>query len=135
MAVKFVDANGHEVPDLNGAPLVAAATGTSAAGTVTPLAAGSGVGSTITGVTANDRRGSFAINASGTPAAGVIANVWFAQPYAQIPAAVVVNLYDVTDTTTPVACDAAAVTAAGFSIISAVLTTAKSYVLNFVVLV
>ena len=135
MAVKFVDANGHEVPDLNGPSLAAAATGTTTLGTVSPLASGAGVGSSVTGVVANDRRGSFGITSAGTPAAGVIANIIFANAYAAAPAAVLVNIYDVTDTTAPVACDSAAVTAAGFSIISAALTTAKNYVVNYVVLV
>lgn len=134
MAVKFVDANGHEVPDLNGPALASAASGT-VAGTIAPVSAGAGVGSTVTGVVANDRRGSFGLSTLGTPAAGVIVNVNFANAYAAAPAAVLVNLYDFTDTTTPVACDTAAVTAAGFAIISAALTTAKAYVVNYVVLV
>lgn len=135
MSVKWVDANGHEVPDLNGPSLAVGTTGTTTQGTISPLAAGAGVGSSVSGVVANDRRGSFGLTSAGTPAAGVIANVIFANPYAAAPAAVLVNIYDVTDTTAPVACDAAAVTAAGFSIIAAALTTAKAYLVNYVVLV
>lgn len=135
MSVKWVDANGHEVPDLAGPALASAATGTTTQGTVSPLAAGAGVGSSVSGVVANDRRGSFGLTSAGTPAAGVIANVIFANPYAAAPAAVLVNIYDVTDSTAPVAADSAAVTAAGFSIIAAALTTAKNYVVNYVVLV
>jgi hypothetical protein len=135
MAVKWIDALGHEVPDLNGPSLAAGTTGTTTLGTIAPLAAGAGVGSAVSGVVANDRRGSFGLTAAGTPAAGVCANVIFANPYAAAPAAVLVNIYDVTDTTAPVACDAAAVTAAGFSIVSAVLTASKAYLVNYVVLV
>lgn len=133
MAQKFIDAYGHEVPDLGGPALAAAASGTTA-GTIVP-AAGAGTGATVTGVVANDRRGSFGLTTAGSPAAGVNCNVYFFWPYAAAPAAVLVNIYDVTDVTAPVACDAAAVTAAGFSIVSAVLTTAKSYLINYVVLV
>lgn len=133
MATKFVDAYGHEVPELGGPSLAAAASGT-VAGTIVP-AAGAGVGATVTGVVANDRRGSFGLTTAGTPAAGVQLNVYFFWPYATAPAAVIVNLYDVTDTTAPVISSAAAVSAAGFSIISQVLTTAKNYVVDYVVLV
>jgi hypothetical protein len=135
MAQKFIDAYGHETVELNGPALASGAAGTTVAGTIVPVAAGAGTGSSVTGVTANDRRGSFGLTTAGSPAAGVQINVYFYWPYAVAPAAVLVNLYDLSDTTSPVVSSAAAVTAAGFSIISAALTTAKNYVIDYVVLV
>lgn len=133
MAVKFVDASGHEAPELAGTALVAGLTGSTTAGTISPLAAGAGAGSTVTAPVGNDRRGSFALNAAGTPAAGVVAVVLFATPYAAAPAAVNVSAYNVTDTTASITVGAAAITASGFSIVSTIPTTAKSYLINYVV--
>lgn len=133
MAVKWTDALGHDNVDNNGPALTASTTGTTVAGTVVPVAAGAGAGSSVTGVTANDRRGSFGITTAGTPAAGAVANVFFYWPYPAAPVAVVANIYDTTDSTAPVACGAGNVSAAGFTLYTAVLTTAKSYTVNYVV--
>lgn len=133
MAVKWVDALGHENVDLNGTALTASTTGTTVAGTIVPVAAGAGTGSAVSGVTANDRRGSFGLTAAGSPAAGAVANVFFNWPYPAAPAAVVCNIVDTTDSTAPITCGVGNVSAAGFTIYAAALTTAKAYTVNYVV--
>lgn len=139
----FIDANGHQVPDLNGAALTAGAVSTTAAGTIAGTTS-AGAAPTVTipaaaGIPApNDRRGQFLLNpvtGGGSQAAGKVASVFFAQPYAAPPSAVLVSIVNQTDGTAPVTVSANNITAAGFDIYSTVLTTAKAYLVNYVVVV
>ena len=134
MSLRMTDYNGHEIVDLNGAALTVGAAGTSVPGTVVPVNAGLGAGSTITALIANDRRGSFVATAAGTPAAGVIAQVYFAQPYSVVPAAVVVTAVNGTDTTASLTVAPGSVTVAGFTIVSTVPVAAKAYSIQFAVI-
>lgn len=116
-----------------GATYTTGATGTTAAGTVVPVAAGAGTGSStalITGATPNDTRGQFNLVTAGSPAAGAVAAVNFAAPYTKIPGSVIVTIFNLTDTTVANA-SAASVTAAGFNIVSTALTTGKTYQINY----
>lgn len=134
MALRMTDFDGHEIVDLNGAALVAGANGTTVAGTVVPVNAGLGTGSTITALNANDRRGSFVATAAGTPVAGVVAQVFFAQPYAVAPAAVVVSAVNTTDVTASITVAAGSITVAGFTIVSTVPVAAKAYSVQYAVI-
>lgn len=112
------------------------ATGTTVAGTVVPVAAGAGTGSStalITGATPNDTRGQFNLVTAGSPAAGAVAAVNFSAPYSKLPGAVVVTIYNVTDSTV-VAASASSVTISGFNISSVALTTGKTYQINYSVI-
>jgi|SRR5580765_756771 len=131
MSLRMIDYNGHEIPDTNGAALAAGANGTSVAGTVVPVNAGLGAGSTITGVNANDRTGQFVATAAGTPAAGKIASVFFAQPYATAPKAVVVTVVNTTDGTASLTVAANNITAAGFDVYATAPTAAKAYLVCY----
>lgn len=132
MAYATYDYYNHQVP-APGASYTTGATGTTVAGTVVPVAAGAGAGSStalITGATPNDTRGQFNLVTAGSPAAGAVAAVNFSAPYSKLPGSVVVTLYNVTDSTV-VAASASSVTAAGFNISSVALTTAKTYQVNY----
>lgn len=133
MSLRYIDYNGHEVADTSGAALAAGTNGTSVVGTVVPVNAGLGSGSTITAVSGNDRSGSFVATAAGTPAAGVIANVFFATPYGSPPKAVFLNAANTTDTTASLTVAPGSITATGFSVISTVPTAAKAYLIQYVV--
>lgn len=111
------DAYGHLV-GLGGAPstLTAAANGVTTAGTIAVASAGSGAGSSVVIPATsqpNDARGIFNITGAGTPAAGIVARVNFAQPYSSIPV-VTVNLTNAANTAIPAA--AANITVNGFDI-------------------
>lgn len=110
------DAYGHlRDTGNNQYPITAAASGT-AAGTVVPVAAGAGTGSSVTvpaGNSCNDLRGIFNIVGAGTPAAGNVATINFAQPYAAVPV-VLVELTNASGAT--VSASASAVTVNGFSV-------------------
>lgn len=136
MAGLFIDAAGHEVPPTTGVTdFTAAATGTTAAGTFTPIAAGAGAGSStalIAGTAPNDRRGRFTLTGAGTPAAGIIAHVTFAKPYAVLPAAVLVTITNRTDTLVVPGVGVTNVTTAGFDIVGPAILV-KSYDVSYVV--
>lgn len=142
MGQLFIDTYGHEVPPqgANVAGLTAGAVSTSAAGTISPTTSGgaSPTVSLLSGVTPTDRRGSFNLNpvtGGGAQAAGQVCLVRFKQPYAAIPTAVIVTIANQTDTTAAIVASANAITAAGFDIlVGAALTTAKVYLVNYVVI-
>lgn len=118
-----------------GATYTTGATGTTAAGTVVPVAAGAGTGSStaiITGSSPNDSRGQFNLVTAGTPAAGAVATVNFSAPYSQLPGCVVVTMLDTTASpAAPILCSASSVTQTGFSISTGALTTAHTYTVNY----
>jgi hypothetical protein len=79
-------------------PLALAGTGGAGAGATTAYPGGTGTGSTAVdtlGYRPNDSRGSFILAAAGTPVAGAVAQVNFAQPYAG-PVNVVASAVDLT---------------------------------------
>lgn len=81
-----------------GTVIAAAAAGTSAVGTVIPVAAGAGAGSTTaieSGQNPVDSVGRFQIVTAGAPAAGKVATLFFAQAWDK-PPVVQVEAYDVT---------------------------------------
>jgi hypothetical protein len=79
-------------------PLAAGGTGGAGAGATTSYPGGTGTGASAVdtiGYKPNDARGSFILTAAGTPVAGLVAQVNFAQPYAN-PVNVVVTCVDLT---------------------------------------
>lgn len=127
-----VDAYGHvDTPPLENV-MTAGAIGTTAAGTIAPNA-NAGATSTVTAVNASDNSGQFTLNAVGTPAAGVVAAVTFAQSFRKAPKKVIVTVIDITTPANPaaVAAYATGITAAGFTVTSAVLTTAHNYLVAY----
>ncbi|MFL6116734.1 MAG: H-type lectin domain-containing protein [Catenulispora sp.] len=139
MPAVTTDAYGHEsgssVGTL-GTALAAGAVSTTAIGTIVPLVA-AGATPTVTAVTANDRCGTFVLNpvtGGGAQAAGAVAQVFFAQPYAAVPKAVSVNLCDNAAGAGAVAVAVApqSITATGFTVnVSAALTTAHNYTVTY----
>lgn len=133
----FIDGAGHEVRDTTAAPLAAAAAGTAAVGTVVPIVAGAGVGSTTAipaGQTCTDRRGAFDLVAAGAPAAGQVATVKFAKEYASVPVVIVEGVNN-TDGTNALSFDSVAVTTAGFNVVaSGAATSGKTYRINYYVI-
>ena len=117
-----------------GTTFTAAATGTTVAGTVVPVAAGAGTGSStaiIAGSSPNDSRGQFNLVTAGTPAAGKVASLYFTNPYSQLPGAVNVTATD--NTASPVAPVAVSpvVTATGIDFYAGGLTTAHTVTINY----
>jgi hypothetical protein len=128
----------HPVPVPGGA-MTAAASG-SVAGTIIPVAAGAGAGSTTslsTGQNATDAAGVFTITAAGTPAAGVVATINLLNPYpAQELPAYGCNIIDTTASpNTPVAAAVVPVVTSGqvstLNVVSAVLTAAHVYEVEY----
>lgn len=136
MSTIYIDANGHEVPQVAATALTAGAVSTTAVGTIVGTTS-AGAAPTVTATDATDRRGSFLLNpvtGGGAQAAGSVAEVRFAKPYSAIPRAVLVSIMNETDSTAVHAVSAGAVTVAGFSIfVGAVLVTAKAYRVNYLV--
>ncbi len=132
------DVYGHHGPIL-GTALTAGAVGTSAVGTIagTTSAGAAPTVSFPTGVQCFDMAGTFELNpvtGGGAQAAGIVAVVTFAQPMIRIPTAINVSMFNLTDTTGAIVAAAAAVTAAGFSlIVGTALTTAKVYRVSYAV--
>lgn len=115
----------------------AAAAGTSAAGTIIPVNAGAGAGSSAAIAAANecsDNGGTFQLTAAGTPAAGIVAQGFWSAQYQGAPLPLV--LVEITDTTAspviPVAA-AAIATVTGFTIQSTILTAAHVYNVSYTV--
>ena len=122
-----------------GTALAAGAVSTSAVGTIAPTTA-AGATPTVTAVTATDTAGTFTLNpvtGGGAQAAGAVVQVTFAEPYAAIPAAVLVNVCDnaAGSSGVAVAASAQSVTAAGFTVnVASALTTAHNYNVYFSVI-
>lgn len=122
-----------------GTAMTAAASG-STAGTIIPVAAGAGAGSTTsltTGQNATDAAGVFTVTAAGTPAAGVVATINLLNPYAQqaLPA-YACNVIDTTASpNTVVASGVVPVVTSGqvatLNIVTAVLTAAHVYEVEY----
>ena len=143
MAGTSTDYYGHPSPSSagpGGTALAAAASG-SAAGTIVP--GGTVVTAEPGNVSANDQAGQFTVAiASGEGStAGILATVYFANPYSAVPKAVLVGGYDSTTSGTP--CPTLAVKPvsaglqAGFSIYvgaSPALTAADTVTLYFTVI-
>lgn len=122
-------------------PLAASGTGGAGAGATTTYPGGTGTGATAVDTLnykPNDSRGSFVLAAAGTPVAGLIAQVNFAQPYSG-PVNVVVTALDITASpvvAVPVAAQLATTApgaTSGFQVASAgtALTTAHSYLISY----
>jgi hypothetical protein len=134
--VVIEDAYGHRNVS-TAVALTAGAVSTTVAGTIAPTTA-AGASPTVTfatGQTANDVRGSFTLSpvtGGGAQAAGVTANINFANPYGVAPACIQVT---VTNNAGPAAIAAAPgnITANGFGVNTAILTTANVYTVNYVV--
>lgn len=130
------DAYGH-LHDLGNSaqyPLVAAASGT-VAGTIIPVAAGAGTGSAVVipaGSTPNDVRGVFNVTGAGTPAAGNIATVNFANPYAALP----IVLLEVTNASgATINASASSVTVNGFNVnAGSAISTSAGNTVSYVVI-
>lgn len=142
MPAVTTDAYGHRSATTVGplgAALAAGAVSTTAIGTIVPTTA-AGASPTVTSVNANDTGGTFTLNpvtGGGAQAAGAVAQVFFKQPYAATPTAIVVNVVDQAAGAGAVAVAAAAstITTTGFTVnVSAALTTAHNYTVTYHVL-
>lgn len=122
-----------------GTALASGAVSTTAIGTIVPTTA-AGATPTVTAVNANDSAGTFVLNpvtGGGAQAAGAVAQVFFAQPYAATPKAVLVNVCDNAAGSGGVAVASAAqsITTTGFTVnVSAALTTAHNYTVTYEVI-
>lgn len=125
-----------------GAALTAGAVSTTAVGTIAPTTA-AGASPTVTfgtGQVALDTAGTFTLNpvtGGGAQAAGAVALVTFAQPYAQVPTGIVVNVVDQAAGSggVAVAAAASAIGTASFTVnVSAALTTAHNYTVTYSVI-
>jgi hypothetical protein len=136
------DAYGHRQAADNGAlggALVAGAVSTTAAGTIVGTTA-AGAAPTVTfatGQKATDTAGTFTLNpvtGGGAQAAGAVAQIFFKQPYGQVPTTVVVNVVDQAAGAGGVAVAAASsgLLTTGFTVnVSAALTTAHNYTVSY----
>lgn len=121
-------------------PLAAAGTGGAGAGSTTTYPGGTGSGATAVdtlGYRPNDSRGSFILTAAGTPVAGLVAQVNFAQPYSG-PVNVNVSAVDTTAApAVPVTVGAVLATTGsgattGFQIVTTpALTAAHNYLISY----
>lgn len=124
------DAYGHTIA-LAGPSLAAGGTATATgAGTISVNATGAGTGGSLgfgTGQVATDMAGTFTVTTSGTPAAGTIAVVTFANSLAAIPKAVNAQYFDVTGGTAAGVLGISGLTVNGFSLVAPTgLTTAHA---------
>lgn len=145
MSYQSQDAYGHRRPTSLGslgAALTAGAVSTSAAGTIVPTTA-AGASPTVTfgtGQTADDTAGTFTLNpvtGGGAQAAGAVAQVFFNQPYSQVPKSVMVNICDNASGSSQVAVAAASqsLLTTGFTInVASALTTAHTYTVSYSVI-
>jgi hypothetical protein len=135
------DGVGHGVASRPATSLTASAVSTTTAGTIAGTTA-AGAAPTVaipSGFVCTDRAGTFeltAVTGGGAQAAGDVATVRFNNEYAATPAAVLVQLYDITANPDAVrACAATAVTTQGFNInVAAALTTATVYRVSYQVI-
>lgn len=115
-----------------GTAITAAAAGTSAAGTVIPVAAGAGTGSTTaieSGQAPVDAAGRFTLAAAGTPAAGKQATLFFLNAWDK-PPVVEVEAYNTTDGAAVSVVGNATATQIDFYTATA-LTAAKTYIISY----
>ncbi len=116
MPAVATDYYGHLASLSTSTSLTAAANGVTTAGTIAVATAGAGTGASVVipaSASPNDVRGTFNITGAGTPAAGNIAVVNFAQPYSAVPTVLV----QVTNASgAVVAASAASVTVNGFTV-------------------
>jgi len=123
-------------------PLAVSGTGGAGAGATTSYPGGTGSGATAVdtlGYKPNDSRGTFLLTTAGTPVAGLVAQVNFAQPYNQPVGDVQISCVDTTASpAVAVAMGAVLTTTApgcttGFQIVSAgtALTTAHVYQISY----
>lgn len=124
MPVLSSDYYGHQTPCSPGvsAAYTGVVTGTSAPGTI--VAGGTVVTAAPAAINANDVGGNFTVTVAAA-SAGVLASVFFAQPYPALVKAVSVSAYDVTGATALLAVwsAVAAGSQAGFIITAAAPTT------------
>jgi hypothetical protein len=141
MPAVTTDAYGHRSASSAGTlgtALAAGAVSTTAIGTIVPTTA-AGASPTVTSVSANDTAGTFVLNpvtGGGAQAAGAVAQVFFAEPYAATPKAVQVSMCDNAAGSSGVAVAAAgqSLSTTGFTVnVSAALTTAHNYTVYFTV--
>lgn len=141
MPNQTVDAYGHESATSAGTlgtALAAGAVSTTVAGTIVPTTA-AGASPTVTSVSANDVAGKFTLSpvtGGGAQAAGAVAQVFFKQPYAATPKAVLVSIVDdaAGAGAVAVAAGAQSISTTGFTFnVSAALTTAHTYTCCFYV--
>lgn len=136
MAVSSFDVYNH-ASVAPGTAYATGATGTTVAGTIVPVAAGAGTGSSvalITGINCNDTRGTFSLVTAGSPAAGAVCSVFFTNPYAAIPGAVQVQAFDTSGTPVGILVGASSVTQTGFSVVAGALTTAHTITITYEVI-
>jgi hypothetical protein len=135
MPAVTTDAYGHQAATSAGTlgtALTAGAVSTTAIGTIVPTTA-AGASPTVSNVSANDTCGSFTLNpvtGGGAQAAGAVAQVFFAEPYAAVPKAVNIDMCDNAAGSSGVAVTVSAqsVTTTGFTInVGSALTTAHNY--------
>ena len=130
------DFYGHVNPTTAPA-LTAGAVSTTAAGTIAPTTS-AGASPTVTfatGQAANDSYGSYTLSpvtGGGAQAAGATSVVTFTQPYAKAPMVLVTVVND--SGPAAIAAKAVSITAAGFSVSTALLTTANTYTVTYQVL-
>jgi len=132
-----LDAYNHISPaPLPGTQLTAATVGTTTPGTIAPVTAGAGVGSAIVVAASQnptDQRGQFNVTGAGTPAAGIIAVVNFAQSFTAPPQGI--SVWITTQAGAAVAASATAITSAGFSVVAgAAISTAAGNVVGYSIL-
>jgi hypothetical protein len=95
--MQFVEQDyyGHVTPSSLGvSPAYTAATSGTAAGTVVAGAVSNGTAPTS--LVCNDQAGTFSIVGEATATAGILATVYFAQPYPFVPKSVIPQVYDST---------------------------------------
>ncbi len=125
-------------------PLAASGTGGAGAGATTSYVGGTGTGASAVDTLSTrptDQRGQFVLTTAGTPVAGLVAQVNFAQPY-NAPVQVVVNCVDTTASPNvalamgAVLQSSAPGTTTGFQIVSTgtALTTAHAYQITYSVI-
>lgn len=132
----YQDAYGHNAPML-GVPLLAGGTTTTVTvGTISPNATGGGTGASVgfgTGQTAIDAAGTFQVTTAGTPAAGTLAVVTFANPLPALPKAIIATLSR-TDFSQDEALTVSGITVNGFTLTTVLtLVTAKIYNVSYLV--
>jgi hypothetical protein len=133
MSAVFEDVYGHRGASSAPVALAAAAVGVVTAGSISGTT-NAGAAPTVTAVTADDTCGSFtltAVTGGGAQAAGAVANVTFAQPYARVPKAIVVTVNDQAAGTLPLLAAAVTVTITGFQVSTTILTTAHLYTVQY----
>jgi len=132
-----LDANGHETRSITGTVLTAGTNGVTATGKISPYPAAGASPTVVISSSGDctDRNGVFTLNpvtGGGAQAAGKVARIQFAKPYAEAPRYVNVTILNETDGTAPVFVAPAEVSTDGFSIyVNTALTTAKSYTIRY----